>query len=34
MRLIGNVANMGELRKTYRILMGRAENKRTLERPR
>jgi hypothetical protein len=34
MRLAGNVARMGENRDTYRILVGKQEEKRPLRRPR
>jgi hypothetical protein len=34
MRWIGHVAHIGEKRNVYRILMGRSEEKRTLERSR
>jgi hypothetical protein len=34
MRLAGHVARMGEKRNAYRILVGKSEGKRPLERPR
>jgi hypothetical protein len=34
MRWVGHMAHMGEERKVYRILMGKSEGKRPLERPR
>jgi hypothetical protein len=34
MRWAGNVARMGEMRKGYKVLIGRPEGKRSLERPR
>jgi hypothetical protein len=34
MRLVGNVARMGEKRNAYRLLVGKPEGKRPLGRPR
>ena len=34
MRLVGHVARMGERRGVYRVLVGKPERKRPLERPR
>jgi hypothetical protein len=34
MKWAGHVAHMGEGRRVYRVLVGRSEGKRTLERPR
>jgi hypothetical protein len=34
MRWAGHVAHMGEVRNVYRVLMGKPEGKRPLERPR
>jgi hypothetical protein len=34
MRLVGHVARMGEKRNTYRLLVGKPEGNRPLERPR
>jgi hypothetical protein len=34
MRLAGHVARMGEERKVYKVLVGKTEGKRPLERPR
>jgi len=34
MRLVGHVARMGEFRGVHRVLVGKSEGKRPLERPR
>jgi hypothetical protein len=34
MKLMGHIAYMGEMRKTFRILVGKLEEKRPLRRPR